>query len=69
MLRLANCLFHEEKFASCLVFTGVQPSLDNQKLPIKIDPATAVFGQNKNEEKISVCEKTFRADGNQKVRH
>jgi hypothetical protein len=60
MLRLANCLFHEEKFAFCLVFTGVQPSLDNQKLPIKIDPATADFGQNKNEENISVHGQTIR---------
>jgi hypothetical protein len=43
MLRLASCLFHEVNSASYRVSSDVQPSLEIQKLPIKMDPATTVF--------------------------
>tara|TARA_R110002110_G_scaffold172706_2_gene375501 strand:- start:614 stop:925 length:312 start_codon:yes stop_codon:yes gene_type:complete len=43
MIRLASCLFHEVNSASCRVTSGVQPSLETQKLPIKTDLATTVF--------------------------
>jgi hypothetical protein len=35
------------KFCVLSVITGVQPSLENQKLPVKPHRTTADFGQNK----------------------
>jgi hypothetical protein len=66
--RLADRLFNEEKTASRSVWSAVKPSLEAEKLPISDTPTTAVFGQNKFVEIVSVSIQMNRVNFSEPVK-